>query len=180
MLRLSLADRHQAIGMSQDEVAAHFQCHRNTISALVRRQRERNDVTDRPRSGPILETFPISEAQRIIASEIVPILEMTRISSMKNPCLRGRTKYNWDLNPSQVTGTQPFHYITLTAQQRDSTAPTTLIHVRQKQLLYSASHFTLICLHHTHRLLKLLGKLSQLFIINGNSSISIKNVHSFS
>ena len=56
MPRLSLADRHQAIGMmqagmSQGEVAAHFQCHRNTISALVRRQRERNDVTDRPISG---------------------------------------------------------------------------------------------------------------------------------
>jgi transposase len=56
MPRLSLADRHQAIGMlqtgmSRGEVAAHFQCHRNTISAMVRRQRERNDVTDRPRSG---------------------------------------------------------------------------------------------------------------------------------
>jgi hypothetical protein len=55
MPRLSLADRHQAIGMlqagmSQGEVA-HFQCHRNTISALVRRHRERNDVTDQPRSG---------------------------------------------------------------------------------------------------------------------------------
>jgi transposase len=53
---LSLVDRHQAIGMlqagmSQSEVAAHFQCHRSTISALVRRQRERNDVTDRPREG---------------------------------------------------------------------------------------------------------------------------------
>jgi transposase len=56
MPRLSLADRHQAIrmlhaGMSRGEVAAHIQCHRNTISALVRRQRERNDVTDRSRSG---------------------------------------------------------------------------------------------------------------------------------
>jgi transposase len=56
MPRLSLADRNQAIGMlqagmSRGEVAAHFQCHRSTISALVRRQRERNDVTDRPRSG---------------------------------------------------------------------------------------------------------------------------------
>jgi hypothetical protein len=56
MPRLSSADHHQAIGMlqagmSQGEVAAHFQCNRDTISALVRRQRVRNDVTDRPRSG---------------------------------------------------------------------------------------------------------------------------------
>jgi transposase len=56
MPRLSLADRQQDIGilqagMSQGEVAAHFQCHRNTTSALVRRQTEQNDVADRPRSG---------------------------------------------------------------------------------------------------------------------------------
>ena len=61
MPRLSLAGRHQAIemlqaGMSQGEVAAHFQCHRNTISALLRWQREQTDVSDRPRSGRRLST----------------------------------------------------------------------------------------------------------------------------
>jgi transposase len=66
MPRLSLADRQQAIGMlqagmSQGDVAAHFQCHRNTISALVRRQRERNDVTDRPISGRPRETLPSTQ-----------------------------------------------------------------------------------------------------------------------
>ena len=55
MPRLSLHERHQALGMleagvSQHDVAEHFHCHRNTISALVRRYRERNDAAD-PRTG---------------------------------------------------------------------------------------------------------------------------------
>ena len=53
---LSLHERHQALGIfkagvSQHDVAEHFHCHRNTISALVRRYREKNYAADRPRTG---------------------------------------------------------------------------------------------------------------------------------
>ena len=56
MPRLSRYERHQALGkleagMGQHDVAEHFHCHRNTILAIVRRYRERNDAADRPRTG---------------------------------------------------------------------------------------------------------------------------------
>ena len=44
MPRLSLHERHKALGIleagvNQYDVAEHFHCHRNTISALVRQYR---------------------------------------------------------------------------------------------------------------------------------------------
>lgn len=63
MPRLSLAERHQALGMleagaSQQDVAARFQCHRNTVSRLLSRHRESVEVSDRPRSGRPRVTTP--------------------------------------------------------------------------------------------------------------------------
>lgn len=56
MPRLSQDDRNRAVGMLQagmlqTDVARHFGCHRNTISALWRRHQQLNNVGDRPRSG---------------------------------------------------------------------------------------------------------------------------------
>ena len=63
MPRLTAAQRHEAIGMiragmRQQQVATHFQCHRNTISALVRRYQNTNDVADHQRSGRPRVTTP--------------------------------------------------------------------------------------------------------------------------